>query len=195
VAAGADAARDHPGQGVRHGHELRRAALEFPEVSTIVTQTGRNDDGTDYWTPSHIEASVGLHPYKSWKSGMSKQQLIAKMAERFARMPGYTVGFMQPMIDGVQDKLSGAHSDLTVKIFGNDLDEVRRIAGKVASVLKLSRRGRRGRGRGAAAAQPEGGTGPGGGPLRHQRGRRGRPDLHRHRRRARRPGLRGREKL
>lgn len=116
--------------------ELRRAALEFPEVSTIVTQTGRNDDGTDYWTPSHIEASVGLHPYKSWKSGMSKQQLIARMNERFARMPGYTVAFMQPMIDGVQDKLSGAHSDLTVKIFGNDLDEVRRIAGKVASVLK-----------------------------------------------------------
>ncbi|OEZ95832.1 cobalt-zinc-cadmium resistance protein CzcA [Janthinobacterium sp. HH107] len=116
--------------------ELRRAALEFPEVSTIVTQTGRNDDGTDYWTPSHIEASVGLHPYKSWKSGMSKQQLIAKMNARFARMPGVTVAFMQPMIDGVQDKLSGAHSDLTVKIFGNDLDKVRAIAGKVANVLK-----------------------------------------------------------
>ncbi len=116
--------------------ELRRAALEFPQVSTIVTQTGRNDDGTDYWTPSHIEASVGLQPYKSWPSGMSKQDLIAKMNERFARMPGYTVAFMQPMIDGVQDKLSGAHSDLTVKIFGNDLGEVRTLAGQVAKVLR-----------------------------------------------------------
>jgi cobalt-zinc-cadmium resistance protein CzcA len=71
----------------RHGRRAAPRTLEFPEVSTIVTQTGRNDDGTDYWTPSHIEASVGLHPYKSWKSGMSKQQLIAKMNERFARMP------------------------------------------------------------------------------------------------------------
>src|SRR5256885_12410645 len=61
---------------------LRSAALEFPEVSYIVTQTGRNDDGTDYWTPSHIEASVGLHPYGEWKSGLTKQQLIAKMAAR-----------------------------------------------------------------------------------------------------------------
>jgi len=116
--------------------ELRRVTLEFPEVSYMVTQTGRNDDGTDYWTPSHIEASVGLHPYKEWKSGLTKQQLIAKMSERYAQMPGYQIGFMQPMIDGVQDKLSGAHSDLTVKVFGDDLTEVRAIANRVAEILK-----------------------------------------------------------
>lgn len=116
--------------------ELRRVAREFPEVSYIVTQTGRNDDGTDYWTPSHIEVSVGLHPYKSWASGMSKQELGAKMAARFAQMPGYSVGFMQPMIDGVQDKLSGAHSDLVVKIFGNDLAQARQIATQVVATLE-----------------------------------------------------------
>lgn len=115
--------------------ELRRATLEFPEVSYVVTQTGRNDDGTDYWTPSHIEASVGLHPYDQWKSGLNKQQLIAKMAEHFERMPGYTVGFMQPMIDGVQDKLSGAHSDLTVKVYGQDLGEDRRVADEMVGIL------------------------------------------------------------
>lgn len=117
-------------------NELRKATLEFPEVSYIVTQTGRNDDGTDYWTPSHIEASVGLHPYKEWTSGLDKQGLIAKLAARYAKMPGYSVAFMQPMIDGVQDKLSGAHSDLTVKVFGDDLGEVRSVANQVAEVLK-----------------------------------------------------------
>ena len=116
--------------------ELRRATLAFPEVAYVVTQTGRNDDGTDYWTPSHIEASVGLHPYKSWASGLSKQALIAQLAERYAQMPGYTVAFMQPMIDGVQDKLSGAHGDLTVKVFGDDLGEVRGVANQVAQVLR-----------------------------------------------------------
>jgi len=116
--------------------ELRRVTLEFPEVSHIVTQTGRNDDGTDYWTPSHIEASVGLHPYHTWASGLSKQQLIEKMSARYAQMPGYDVGFMQPMIDGVQDKLSGAHSDLTIKIYGPDLTEDRRIADAMAAILR-----------------------------------------------------------
>jgi len=116
--------------------ELRRATLEFPEISYIVTQTGRNDDGTDYWTPSHIEASVGLKPYDTWTTSGGKQALIQRLSERYARMPGYAVSFMQPMIDGVQDKLSGAHSDLVVKVFGDDLDEGRRIAGHVAQVLR-----------------------------------------------------------
>lgn len=116
--------------------ELRTATLAFPEVSYVVTQTGRNDDGTDYWTPSHIEASVGLHPYSEWTSGLTKQELIDRMAQRFAQMPGYTVGFMQPMIDGVQDKLSGAHGDLTVKVFGEDLAQIRNVANRVAETLR-----------------------------------------------------------
>ncbi|SIQ49442.1 efflux RND transporter permease subunit [Pseudacidovorax sp. RU35E] len=116
--------------------ELRKATLAFPEVSYVVTQTGRNDDGTDYWTPSHIEASVGLHPYREWTSGLSKQELIDRMAQRFAHMPGYTVGFLQPMIDGVQDKLSGAHGDLTVKVFGEDLAQIRTVAHRVAQTLR-----------------------------------------------------------
>jgi len=114
---------------------LRHATLEFPEVSYIVTQTGRNDDGTDPWTVSHIEASVGLHPYSNWKSGLSKQELIARLAERYKKLSGFSVGFMQPMIDGVQDKLSGAHSDLVVKIYGENFDEMRRIAGEVSGIL------------------------------------------------------------
>ena len=115
---------------------LRRAALEFKEVSYIVTQLGRNDDGTDPFTPSHIESSVGLHPQETWASGWTKQELIAHMAARFAQLPGTDVGFTQPMIDGVLDKLAGAHSDLVVKIYGNDFAETRRIAGEVEQTLK-----------------------------------------------------------
>ena len=116
--------------------EVRAAALEFPQISYIVTQLGRNDDGTDPWTPSHIESSVGLVPYARWPRGMAKADLIAKMARRFAQIPGVVVGFSQPMIDGVNDKISGAHSDLAIKIFGSDLGEARRIAADMVAVLE-----------------------------------------------------------
>ena len=118
-------------------NELRRATKEFKEVSYVVTQLGRNDDGTDPWTPSHIEASVGLFPEESWASGLSKHDLIEKMAKRYAQLPGTHVGFTQPMIDGVLDKLAGAHSDLVVKIYGNDFAQTRRIAGEVAQTLEM----------------------------------------------------------
>lgn len=116
--------------------DLRKVAREFPEVSYIVTQDGRNDDGTDPFTPSHIEASVGLKPYDTWPKGETKAQLIQRMDERFHQMPGYTVGFSQPMIDGVYDKMSGAHSALVVEVFGDDFKELRRIANEMVAVLK-----------------------------------------------------------
>ncbi len=116
--------------------DLRRAVREFPEVSYIVTQLGRNDDGTDPWTPSHIEASVGLHPYGTWPSGETKPKLISRMAAKFRTMPGFDVGFSQPMIDGVNDKIAGAHSELVIKIFGDDFNELRRIGKEIVDILE-----------------------------------------------------------
>ncbi|MFI4982624.1 MAG: efflux RND transporter permease subunit, partial [Nevskiales bacterium] len=99
------------------------------------TQLGRNDDGTDPFTPSHIESAVTLHPYDSWKSGWNKQELIAHMAARFQKLPGIDVGFSQPMIDGVFDKIAGAHSELVVKVYGDSFDELRRIARSIETTL------------------------------------------------------------
>jgi len=116
--------------------ELRAATLEFPEVSTIVSQLGRNDDGTDPWTPSHIECFVGLKPYDTWPNRGDKLDLIKRMSERYSRIPGATVGFSQPMIDGVNDKISGAHSDLVLKVFGHEFGELRRIASELVALLE-----------------------------------------------------------
>jgi heavy metal efflux system protein len=115
--------------------ELREATLEFPEIATIVTQLGRNDDGTDPWTPSHSESFVGLKPYDTWPNHGDKQDLIRRMSDRFAKIPGANVGFSQPMIDGVNDKIAGAHSDLVVKVFGHDFNEMRRVAGGIVDVV------------------------------------------------------------
>ena len=115
--------------------QLRQAVREFGEVSYVVTQTGRNDDGTDPWTPSHIEASVGLKPYDTWASGRSKRELIDAMRTRLDQLPGMEIGFSQPMIDGVYDKLSGAHSQMVVKIYGDDLTELRSLTEKIRSAL------------------------------------------------------------
>lgn len=107
---------------------LRHKTLEHEEVTYMMVQAGRNDDGTDAWTPSHFECSIGLKPYSEWKNGKTKADLIAELAAMYDEMPGYNIAFSQPMIDGVMDKISGAHSELVVKIFGEDFKENRRIA-------------------------------------------------------------------
>jgi heavy metal efflux system protein len=116
--------------------DLRRAILKYPEVSYVVTQTGRNDDGTDPWTMSHIEAPVGLRPYDTWPGGESKKEFLDKLATNLDRdLPGYSVGISQPIIDGVNDMIGGAHSPLVIKIFGDDLNELRRVGSQIVDVL------------------------------------------------------------
>src|ERR1700734_258868 len=116
--------------------DRRRAILEYPEVSYVVTQTGRNDDGTDPWTMSHIEAPVGLTDYDSWPAGESKRQFVDRLASGLAKdLPGYSIGISQPIIDGVNDMIGGAHSPLVAKIYGGDLNQLRDIGAQIVDVL------------------------------------------------------------
>jgi len=116
--------------------DLRRAILKYPEVSYVVTQTGRNDDGTDPWTMSHIEAPVGLKPYDTWPAGESKKQFVNRLASNLARdLPGYSIGISQPIIDGVNDMIGGAHSPLVIKVYGDDLDMLRKVGHQMVDVL------------------------------------------------------------
>jgi heavy metal efflux system protein len=116
--------------------DLRRAILKYPEVSYAVTQTGRNDDGTDPWTMSHIEAPVGLKSYDTWPAGESKKQFVDRLATGLTKdLPGYSIGISQPIIDGVNDMIGGAHSPLVIKIFGDDLDVLRTIGNQIVDVL------------------------------------------------------------
>ena len=104
--------------------DLRRTVAEFPEVIYAVTHLGRNDDGTDPWTPSHVEAAVVLAPYDSWPNGGSKQDLVRRMKARLEQLPGFEIAMSQPIIDSVLDKVFDPHSALAVKIFGDDFNEL-----------------------------------------------------------------------
>jgi cobalt-zinc-cadmium resistance protein CzcA len=115
--------------------EVRKALLTFPEVRDAVTQTGRNDDETDPWTFSHIETCVTLKPYDQW--GGDKAALIERMSKKLGTdLPGVSFGFSQPIYDNMNDLLTGAHSDLVVKIYGNNFLEDRRIAQNIAEELR-----------------------------------------------------------
>ena len=119
--------------------ELRKEIKSFPEVSYVITQLGRNDDATDPWTPSHIEVPVGLKPYDQWASGESKPELINRMNAHFKHMPGFSIGISQPIIDGVNDAIGGAHSPLVLRVYGTDFKEDRRIANQIVDILDTIR--------------------------------------------------------
>lgn len=114
---------------------LRYTLKKFPEVTYVMTQVGRDDEGTEAFSPSHIECGVGLKPYSEWKSGKTKEDLVEEMSAALAQMPGYKVGFSQPIIDMVMDQMAGSHSDLAIKVYGENLDKTREIANQVVNLV------------------------------------------------------------
>jgi len=117
---------------------LRAALHEFPEVDSVVSHIGRNDDGTDPWTPAHMEAAVVLKPYGTWPKGETKQDLVARISARLAQLGGFEIAFSQPIIDSVLDTVFEPHSALAIKVFGNDFKELRRIGNAIVGVLKAT---------------------------------------------------------
>jgi cobalt-zinc-cadmium resistance protein CzcA len=129
-----------PGMSLEKSSEmaivLRDKLKQFDEVSYVMTQAGRDDEGVCPFSFSHIEVMVGLKPYDTWEKSRKKDDLIADMAEMIKTMPGYSVGFSQPIIDMVMDQVAGTHSDLAIKIYGEDVTQSRQIAEQVKKVLE-----------------------------------------------------------
>ncbi|MEG0163376.1 MAG: efflux RND transporter permease subunit, partial [Mucinivorans sp.] len=96
----------------------------------------RDDEGAEAFSLSHIECGVGLKPYDTWQSGRSKAELIEAMDQKLKQIPGLAIGFSQPIIDMVMDQIAGSHSDLAVKIYGDDLAQTRHIAQQIAATLQ-----------------------------------------------------------
>jgi cobalt-zinc-cadmium resistance protein CzcA len=114
---------------------LRKRIIKYKEVTYVMAQTGRDDAGTEPFSTSHLECSVGLKPYKEWERGKTKYDLVQEMSEEFKTMPGYKIGFSQPIIDMVMDLLAGTHSDLALNIYGEDFTESRNVAEKILKEL------------------------------------------------------------
>ncbi len=129
-----------PGMSLEKSSEmatvLRDKLKKFDEVTYVMTQTGRDDEGVCPFSFSHIEVMIGLKPYDTWKDGRRKSDLIADMAAMTDTMPGYGIGFTQPIIDMVMDQVAGAHNDMAIKVYGDDMTEGRRIAEHVKKILE-----------------------------------------------------------
>lgn len=123
-------------QSKKMADELRKTLASFDETSYVMTQLGRDDEGAECFSLSHIEVGIGLKPYNTWKSHRNKSELVSAMAEEINKLPGYTAGFSQPIIDMVMDQVAGTHSDLALKIYSDDLEASHTVAEKVVEVLK-----------------------------------------------------------
>jgi cobalt-zinc-cadmium resistance protein CzcA len=107
---------------VKLADQMRQTIGSFPEVSQVVSQAGRPDDGTDSTTFNNIEFEVDLKPQSEWTGARSKDELIDQMNQALARYPGVSFNFSQNIQDNVEEAMSGVKGENSLKLFGDDIE-------------------------------------------------------------------------
>ncbi|CAD5269643.1 MULTISPECIES: efflux RND transporter permease subunit [unclassified Imperialibacter] len=115
---------------------LRKELQSFEEVNGVLSQTGRSNDGTDPSGFYYVQMQVNLKPKEEWKRKISLDELVEEMDEKLRNYQGIVYNYSQPIIDNVAESVAGINASNAIKIYGDDLDDLDEIAGRVIEQIK-----------------------------------------------------------
>jgi cobalt-zinc-cadmium resistance protein CzcA len=115
--------------------QVRQIIRGFPEVTQVISQTGRPEDGTDPKTINMAEFFVDLKPASEWPRKIEREELAAQIEAAVDRVPGLDPAMSQPIRDNVLESISQIDGQIVIKVFGDDPAELREKAGDVLHVL------------------------------------------------------------
>lgn len=126
-------------QSIKIEKEVQQAVLEFPEVQMMVSKIGRTELANDPQEPNESDSVAMLHPIDTWTTAPTMEELKERVRERLARVPGANFLISQPIQQRVDELISGVRAEVTVKLFGSDLDTLRQTGDQIAGILRTIR--------------------------------------------------------
>ncbi len=117
--------------------KVREILHSFPDVTTVTSELGRPDDGTDSTGFFNVEFYVGLKPYAQWTGPYrTKAALIEAIDKKLQGFPGIIFNYTQPAEDAVDEAETGLKSALAVKVFGSSLETLQQKGKAIKQVLE-----------------------------------------------------------
>ena len=101
--------------------------LTVPEVQNVLGKAGRANTATDNAPISMIETIILLKPQSAWRPGITKNDIINELNSRL-QIPGVINGWTQPIINRINMLSTGIRTDVGIKIYGQSLDTINRLA-------------------------------------------------------------------
>jgi cobalt-zinc-cadmium resistance protein CzcA len=125
------------GQAVEMQKSLDRKLETVPEVQEVFARIGTGDIATDPMPPNIADTFVILKPREQWENPRkTRDELVEELEELVATEPGQNYEFTQPIEMRFNELIAGVRTDLAVKVFGDDMEQLRGTAEKVAAVLE-----------------------------------------------------------
>ncbi|MGA8730396.1 MAG: CusA/CzcA family heavy metal efflux RND transporter [Terracidiphilus sp.] len=126
-----------PTASIDFTNRARLVMASFPEVTQVVSQTGRPDDGTDTAGFFNTEYFVDLKRKEQWRPvfHQDKEALIAAIDEQLEKFPGVIWNYSQPISDNMEEAVSGVKGELAVKLYGDDLRTLERTAEQIQAQM------------------------------------------------------------
>ncbi|HEU0173020.1 MAG TPA: CusA/CzcA family heavy metal efflux RND transporter [Blastocatellia bacterium] len=115
--------------------QMRAVFKKYPEVTTVISQLGRPDDGTDPTSYFNCEFIVLLKPFDTWPKGRTKADLIKDCEAELRQIPGVNYNFSQAIQDNVEEAMSGVKGENSIKLFGDDLEKLEATANQIKNVM------------------------------------------------------------
>ncbi|HWE52779.1 MAG TPA: CusA/CzcA family heavy metal efflux RND transporter [Bryobacteraceae bacterium] len=127
-----------PSEGTRVMKKARLIMASFPEVTQVVSQVGRPDDGTDTAGFFNTEYFIDLKPKEEWRPvfDQNKEELIAAMDRELEKIPGTLWNFSQPISDNMEEAVSGVKGQLAIKFYGDDLKTLESKGEEIVNVMR-----------------------------------------------------------
>jgi len=130
-----------PTGGTNVMDRARIIMASFPEVTQVVSQVGRPDDGTDTTGFFNTEYFIDLTPKEQWRPvfRQNKEELVAALGRELEKIPGALWNFSQPIADNMEEAVSGVKGQLAIKIYGDDLKTLERKGQEIVNVMRTVR--------------------------------------------------------
>jgi cobalt-zinc-cadmium resistance protein CzcA len=115
---------------------FERKVLEVPEVLTVFSRSGTPEVATDPMPLSLTDSFIMLKPRDQWRKGLTKEGLVEELEAKVAEVPGQGYNFSQPIQMRFSELVSGVKADVGIKVFGEDLKELKSKADEIAAVMR-----------------------------------------------------------
>jgi cobalt-zinc-cadmium resistance protein CzcA len=122
-------------EGIKMEMDAMRMVMDIPGVRMAVTNIGRGESPADAQAQNESTPIVTLKPRSEWPASWDQDDIADAMRDKLsASLPGVQIVMAQPISDRVDEMVTGVRSDVAVKVFGDDLENLKETANAIAKV-------------------------------------------------------------